>query len=88
MRSCKEVTSLISESLDRRLPLGQRLGVRLHLMMCKFCSRYRKQLLAVRAAIHRYVEELEPSGSIKPFSLSEEARSRIRQAMAYQRIHK
>lgn len=88
MRSCKEVTALISESLDRRLPLGQRLAVRLHLMMYRFCSRYRKQLLAVRVAIHRYVEELEPAESVDPFLLSQEARSRISRAMACQTITK
>lgn len=84
MLSCKEITALVSESMDRRLPFGQRLAVRLHLMICSFCSRYRRQLLAVCAFVGRYVEEMESSKGLNPFSLSEEARSRIRQALAGQ----
>lgn len=76
---------LVSESLDRRLPFGERLAVRLHLMMCRLCSRYRKQLLALRDVVNRYVEEMEPSKTHNPFSLSEEARSRIRLVLAVQR---
>ena len=82
MRSCKEITTLVSESLDRRLPFGERLAVRFHLMMCRFCSRYRKQLLVLRVVVNRCVQEMEPSKTRNPFSLSEEARSRIRRVLA------
>ncbi len=78
MRSCKEITALVSESLDRRLPFGERLAVRLHLMMCKFCSRYREQLIALRLLVNRYVQEIEPSQPAHPFSLADDARSRIK----------
>lgn len=88
MLSCKEAAALISESLDRKLPLGQRMALRLHLLMCRFCSRYRAQLLTLRAAIRRYMEEVELAGSAGPFFLSEESRRRIRQAVASQTILK
>ena len=48
MLSCKDVTRLISESMDTSLPIGKRIGMRLHLLMCKFCSRYERQLLLIR----------------------------------------
>ena len=48
MLSCKDVTQLISESMDRSLPLGKRIGVRIHLLMCLFCARYERQLLLIR----------------------------------------
>ncbi len=76
MGNCKKVTRMVSESLDRKLPLHQRMGIRIHLLMCKFCSRYRKQLLILREAMRlqeKYVEDTKPSPTLRP-----EARERIR----------
>ena len=76
MFNCKEVTRMVSESLDRKLPLHQRMGIRIHLLMCKFCSRYRKQLLILREAMRlyaRYGEDAEPYLILPP-----EARERIK----------
>lgn len=75
MLSCKEVSRLLSESLDRKLPLRQRLGVRMHLLMCRFCSRFWKQTLFVRDAAHHYVETATSTG------LSAEARQRIKRSL-------
>ena len=47
MMKCEEVTKLVSQSLDRRLPLHQRIGIRLHLMMCVHCRRFRRQIEAI-----------------------------------------
>jgi hypothetical protein len=78
MLTCKEVTHLISESLDRELPLHKRLGVRVHLFLCKFCSRYRRQILFLRKASHDYQLKAEKE-EILPFaSLPPEARQRIK----------
>jgi len=33
MLSCKDVTELLSEAMDRSLPLGKRIGVRFHLLL-------------------------------------------------------
>ena len=79
MFNCKKVTYMVSESLDRELPLVQRMGIRMHLLMCKFCSRFRKQMLAL-SKISKYLDiqeaQLEPSVALSP-----EARSRINQAL-------
>ena len=78
MYNCKEVTRMVSESLDRKLPLHQRMGIRVHLFMCKFCSRYRKQLLILREAMRlqeKYLEETKPSLTLAP-----EARERIKRS--------
>ncbi len=48
--SCKDVSSLISRSMDQKLPFSTRLGIEFHLMMCKLCRRYEKQLLILEAA--------------------------------------
>ena len=79
MFKCKEVTRMVSESLDRKLPLYQRIGVRIHLLMCKFCSRFKKQLLFLRETIRLHVErskDTELSTKLPP-----EARERIRKSI-------
>jgi hypothetical protein len=76
MYNCKEVTRIVSESLDRKLPLHQRMDIRVHLFMCKFCSRYRKQLLILREAMRLQTRYDEDSGS--PITLPPEARERIK----------
>jgi hypothetical protein len=50
MFSCKDVSRLVSESMDRALPFYQRVLLRMHLLMCKYCARCREQFEAIRAA--------------------------------------
>jgi hypothetical protein len=50
MLSCKDVSQLISESMDRSLPFYQRVLMWLHLLMCKYCSRCKEHFEALRAA--------------------------------------
>jgi len=79
MYNCKRVTYLVSESLDRKLPLSQRMGVRIHFMMCKFCTRYQEQLLFLRKAAHLYSESSEDSDT--PVRLSPNVAKRIKESM-------
>ncbi len=51
MLSCKEATRLVSEGLDRELPFWQRLGLRFHVVMCRGCSRFARQITALNRAI-------------------------------------
>ncbi len=73
--SCKAATRLRSQALDRKLPLRQRFGLGLHLMLCKWCRRYGKQITFLRDAAHEHADEMaEPV----PQRLSDEARERIK----------
>ena len=81
MLSCKDVTRLISESMDRSLPLGKRIGVRLHLIICKFCARYERQLLLIRETVGRLAATVDAPGEPSRETLSVEARERIRKSM-------
>lgn len=80
MLSCEEVTQLVSESLDRELSLRQRVSTKMHLMMCRLCSRYNKQLAGLREAFRLHAVR-EEDIEIYPASLSSEARQRIKQAL-------
>jgi hypothetical protein len=80
MLSCKEVTQLVSESLDRDLHIHQRMAMWIHIFMCKYCSRYRRQLMKLRDVIGRHSlhsEDIEFDGAC----LSPEARKRIKQSL-------
>ncbi len=57
--------------MDRRMTLYERTGIRLHLMMCVLCRRYRKQLLFIRSLLRK-----ESSGN-STRHLSDKARKRI-----------
>lgn len=82
MLSCKDVTRLISESMDTSLPVGKRIGMRLHLLICKFCSRYERQLLLIRETVRRLAATEDGPGESSGESLSAEARERIRKTLA------
>jgi hypothetical protein len=79
MFSCKNVTQMLSESLDRKLPFYQRIGMRIHLVMCKFCSRYQEQLFFLRKTAHLISESSEKSNI--SIQLSSEVGKRIKESM-------
>jgi len=82
MLSCRDVTRLISESMDRTLPIGKRIGVRLHLLICRFCARYERQLLLIRDTVRRIAAAEGEEAGLTPELLSAEARKRIRELLA------
>lgn len=50
MLKCKQVIDLASNSLDASLPWTTRWQFKLHLLMCKTCQRYLKQLQFIQKA--------------------------------------
>ncbi|MHB0969799.1 MAG: anti-sigma factor family protein [Thermoanaerobaculia bacterium] len=57
MLTCKEVTTMIGSDSLVRATWSTRMGVRLHLMMCRHCSRYSAQLRAIAAEARRAYSE-------------------------------
>jgi hypothetical protein len=73
--SCKQAVQLQSAALDTKLPFRQRLGLRIHLMLCKWCRRYGKQIRFLCSATHEHGGE---ERALPPQALSPEARERIK----------
>jgi hypothetical protein len=48
--NCREAMRLYSQSLEGPLPLAARTGLRMHLMLCKWCRRCSRQTLFLRSA--------------------------------------
>lgn len=84
MLSCKDASRLISQSLDRRLTWRERFGLRVHLMICDVCSRFRKQVELIRAAVQRMTRQIEQDEHLV---LSPTARTRIADAIEFKREH-
>jgi len=75
---CREVTRLISQGMERPLPLHARLKLRLHYVWCCYCGRYARQLGDIRKAARKLAENADAASSAR---LSPEARQRIRDAI-------
>src|SRR5438128_5853316 len=79
MPTCRQVARLQSDALDRRLSLSKRFGLRLHLLLCKWCRRYGKQIRFLRCAAHEHPENLTEA---TPRTLSPEARERLKRSLS------
>ncbi|MCF6175080.1 MAG: hypothetical protein L3J71_04895 [Victivallaceae bacterium] len=77
MSKCKEISKLISDSMEQKLPLKQQLGIWLHLIMCKKCREYRIQMMMVRQVIGKYVNA--DGTGYKKNRLSGKSRNHIKQ---------
>ena len=81
MYSCKQATELMSLSLDGKLSLYQRVALKVHLLMCKLCSRCWKQMLFIRHTAHECSQRAEETDFVSDHSLSPEACERIKNAL-------
>lgn len=72
MMTCKEVSTLVSSGRLADAPMTSRLGARLHLMMCRHCRVFSRQLEAIaRAARVAGLEfEREPAADFEAKILS------------------
>jgi hypothetical protein len=53
MLSCKQVTRLVSQGLDRELGFAERVRLRVHLAICDGCTNFRNQMDFLRKAVAR-----------------------------------
>ena len=76
--TCRQVSRLQSDLLDQPLSLPKRFGLRLHLLVCKWCRRYGKQIRFLHEAVHEHTDELSQAA---PRTLSPEARERLKNSL-------
>jgi hypothetical protein len=80
--TCKQMAPVMSASLERRLTLRERLTLKLHLWVCVWCVWYLEQLRMMRSALRARGVREEADDVDPAVKLSEEARERIRRALA------
>src|SRR5882724_9172789 len=80
--TCKQTVKVISESMERKLSLRERVTVKLHLWICLWCVWYLEHLQLMRDMIRSKALQ-EPnleSSSLPP--LSPEARQRMKLSLS------
>ncbi|MEW6542243.1 MAG: zf-HC2 domain-containing protein [Nitrospirota bacterium] len=80
--NCAEATRLLSDSLDRPLTIGQRVALRIHLLICQWCDRYGRQLRFIREAFRGRPDRLVEPDETASEALSAEAKARLKRAVA------
>lgn len=75
--NCKDISRLVSDSMDRNLSLKHRLGIRFHLMMCRYCYRFARQLKRMRQVIQQETAPQTPPRQ----TLSDKQKQRIREQL-------
>jgi hypothetical protein len=76
--TCRDASRLQSEALDGKLSFSKRLGLAMHLLICKWCRRYGKQVRFMRDAAREHPDNLSEA---VPQKLSTEARERIKRRL-------
>lgn len=62
MMSCKQMTHLMSQRLDRPLKMTERLALRLHTMVCSDCRNFESNLAFLRRVSRHAVGERSETG--------------------------
>ncbi len=76
--TCKEAVRLQSDAMDRTLPPVERLGLRIHLALCKWCRRYGGQIAFLRETARAHPTDGPLSA---PHRLPPGAKERIQQKL-------
>lgn len=71
---------VMSESLERPLGLVERTKLRLHLLVCAWCTRYLKQIKSLGQVV-RQRDFTSSDNNAAPTKLTDEARQRIAESL-------
>ena len=72
---CREMVRILSDSMDRPMPLSMRIKKRLHYLICCWCQRYEQQLYYLRETASAFPEHADNSSDAR---LSPSAKTRIK----------
>jgi predicted anti-sigma-YlaC factor YlaD len=76
--TCRDAARMVSEQEARPLSRPERLGLSLHLLICRSCRRYRRTALLLRSLLRHAAS----TGALNPpDKLPPQARDRIREKM-------
>ena len=53
-RTCKQAAALVIAREDRNLQLNDAVALKLHMLACKACPQFEKQVLTLRAAMGKW----------------------------------
>ena len=62
MLSCKETARLLSQGADRDLAFGERIALRVHLVICNGCRNVSAQFKFLRSAVQQLADHESAGG--------------------------
>lgn len=75
MLSCKELVARSSDFLDRQLSFRERMAVRTHLLACRHCRRFIRQMRLAQATLRILPEGVDPELDRLAARLAEQRRN-------------
>jgi hypothetical protein len=78
---CRDVTRMMSEAMDRRLPLRKRVAIYVHRLICVWCDRYYRQLHSLSDLSKRFHLHLE---DVSKDELTPDVKTKIKLAMHHE----
>jgi hypothetical protein len=79
MFNCKSVSEKVSLAMDQTLPFYERLMIIMHMWMCKYCRRFKDQMLTMRKALR--LEEIPEEEAGLSISLPSHVREQIKKEL-------
>jgi len=55
--TCKEASRLLSQAMEAKLPFWEQARLRVHLLACDACSNFSRQLVLLRRALARLIDD-------------------------------
>ena len=80
--ACDEAARLSSEELDRSLAFREKIGLKVHLTMCRLCRRYYDQIHFLHDAVPLLSDRLQDEAISTNGRLSDDARARIKRLLS------
>ena len=80
--TCQQTVEKISQSMERKLTLRERIDLKLHIWICAWCQWYLEHLLLIRDTARAKGAESSDLDSVSSPALSSEARERIKRKLA------
>lgn len=82
--ACQQTVEKLSQSLERKLTMRERIDVKLHLWICAWCQWYLEHLHIIRDAARARAAESPDLAPLTGPTLSPEARERIKRKLTGQ----
>lgn len=81
MLNCKQASQLASQGMDEKLSYWKNIMLKMHLLLCRRCASFTRQLAFLREASRHYRNS-------RDLRLTENARKRILSALKHHEINK
>jgi len=81
MLNCEDVSKLVSESLDLKLPFWTRVRLWMHLCMCRLCRGFRRDLLHIHREVTQHAQDVEYDTGSTHVTLSDASRERMKRLL-------